>query len=133
MTNFEKVKKFMETFGQEVKSKPSFSSKKINDLRYNLIKEELDELKQAIEKNDLLEVADALIMYLPIFLSKSLFLTLTIAAAFFTIAIDWISIGLTKKSPISKYLFDLWVDAPQYLSSGTLMDPMLSYSFLVFI
>ena len=60
MTNFEKVKKFMETFGQEVKSKPSFSSKKINDLRYNLIKEELDELKQAIEKNDLLEVADAL-------------------------------------------------------------------------
>ena len=60
MTNFEKVKKFMETFGQEVKSKPSFSSKKINDLRYNLIKEELDELKEAIEKNDLLEVADAL-------------------------------------------------------------------------
>ena len=60
MTNFEKVKKFMETFGQEVKSKPSFSSKKINDLRYNLIKEELDELKQAIDKNDLLEVADAL-------------------------------------------------------------------------
>ncbi len=60
MTNFKKVKTFMETFGQEVKSKPSFSSKKINDLRYNLIKEELDELKQAIEKNDLLEVADAL-------------------------------------------------------------------------
>ena len=60
MTNFEKVKKFMETFGQEVKSKPSFSSKKINDLRYNLIKEELDELKQAIDKNDLLEVSDAL-------------------------------------------------------------------------
>ena len=60
MTNFEKVKTFMETFGQEVKSKPSFSSKKINDLRYNLIKEELDELKQAIDKNDLLEVADAL-------------------------------------------------------------------------
>ena len=60
MTNFQKVKTFMETFGQEVKSKPSFSSKKINDLRYNLIKEELDELKQAIDKNDLLEVADAL-------------------------------------------------------------------------
>ena len=60
MTNFEKVKTFMETFRQEVKSKPSFSSKKINDLRYNLIKEELDELKQAIDKNDLLEVADAL-------------------------------------------------------------------------
>ena len=60
MTNFEKVKTFMETFGQEVKSKPSFSSEKINDLRYNLIKEELDELKQAINGKDLLEVADAL-------------------------------------------------------------------------
>ena len=60
MTNFEKVKKFMRTFGQEVKSKPSFSSEKINDLRYNLIKEELDELKQAMEDKDLLEVADAL-------------------------------------------------------------------------
>jgi len=60
MTNFEKVKTFMETFGQEVKSKPSFSSEKINDLRYNLIKEELDELKQAIDGKNLLEVADAL-------------------------------------------------------------------------
>ena len=60
MTNFQKVKKFMETFGQEVKSRPSFSSKKINELRYNLIKEELDEFKQALDKKDLLEVADAL-------------------------------------------------------------------------
>ena len=60
MTNFEKVKTFMETFGQEVKSEPSFSSEKINDLRYNLIKEELDELKQAIDGKDLLEVADAI-------------------------------------------------------------------------
>ena len=60
MTNFQKVKTFMEIFGQEVKSKPSFSSEKINDLRYNLIKEELDELKQAIDGKDLLEVADAL-------------------------------------------------------------------------
>ena len=60
MTNFQKVKKFMETFGQEVKSRPSFSSKKINELRYNLIKEELDELKLALDNNDLLEVADAL-------------------------------------------------------------------------
>ena len=60
MTNFQKVKKFMETFGQEVKSRPSFSSDKINILRYNLIKEELDEFKQALENNDLLEVADAL-------------------------------------------------------------------------
>ena len=60
MTNFQKVKTFMQTFGQEVKSKPSFSSEKINDLRYNLIKEELGELKQAMKDKDLLEVADAL-------------------------------------------------------------------------
>ena len=60
MTNFEKVKNFMETFGQDVKSSPSFSSPKINELRYNLIKEELEEFKQALDKNDLLEAADAL-------------------------------------------------------------------------
>ena len=60
MTNFQKVKTFMQTFGQEVKSKPSFSSEKINDLRYNLIKEELYELKQAMNDKNLLEVADAL-------------------------------------------------------------------------
>ena len=60
MTNFQKVKTFMQKFGQEVKSKPSISSEKINQLRYNLIYEELEELKQAIEKKDLLEVADAL-------------------------------------------------------------------------
>tara|TARA_Y100001980_G_C14322758_1_gene142897 strand:- start:250 stop:621 length:372 start_codon:yes stop_codon:yes gene_type:complete len=60
MTNFQKVKNFMEKFGQEVKSSPSFSSPKINELRYNLIKEELDEFKEALENKDLLEVADAL-------------------------------------------------------------------------
>ncbi len=60
MTNFQKVKTFMQTFGQEVKIEPSFSTEKINDLRYNLIKEELEELKEAISKKDLLEVADAL-------------------------------------------------------------------------
>ena len=60
MTNFNKVKTFMETFGQEVKTKPSFSSDKINTLRYDLIKEELEELKIAMENKDLLEVADAL-------------------------------------------------------------------------
>ena len=60
MTNFQKVKIFMEKFGQEVKTKPSFSSKKINELRFLLIKEELEELKQAFDSNDLLEVADAL-------------------------------------------------------------------------
>ena len=60
MSNFNKVKTFMETFGQEVKTKPSFSSDKINSLRYDLIKEELEELRDAIENKDLLEVADAL-------------------------------------------------------------------------
>ena len=60
MSNFEKVKIFMETFGQEVKNKSSFSSDKINTLRYNLIKEELNELKLALDNKDLLEVADAL-------------------------------------------------------------------------
>ena len=60
MTNFNKVKNFMKTFGQEVKTKPSFSTNKINGLRYDLINEELEELKVAIKNNDLLEVADAL-------------------------------------------------------------------------
>jgi len=60
MSNFNKVKTFMETFGQEVKTKPSFSTDKINILRYDLIKEELEELKEAMENKDLLEVADAL-------------------------------------------------------------------------
>ena len=60
MTNFNKVETFMETFGQEVKTKPSFSSDKINSLRYDLIKEELEELKEAMKNKDLLEVADAL-------------------------------------------------------------------------
>ncbi len=60
MSNFNKVKTFMETFAQEVKTKPSFSTDKINSLRYDLIKEELEELKVAIENKDLLEVADAL-------------------------------------------------------------------------
>jgi len=60
MSNFNKVKIFMETFGQEVKTKPSFSTSKVNSLRYDLINEELDELKVAMKNNDLLEVADAL-------------------------------------------------------------------------
>ena len=60
MTNFNKVGVFMKTFGQEVKNKPSFSTDKINQLRISLIQEELDELKEAMTNNDLLEVADAL-------------------------------------------------------------------------
>ena len=60
MSNFNKVGTFMKTFGQEVKTKPSFSTDKINKLRIDLIKEELDELQEAMKNNDLLEVADAL-------------------------------------------------------------------------
>ena len=60
MTNFEKVKTFMKTFGQEVKERSSFSSDKINELRFNLIKEELEELRIAIDTKNLVEVADAL-------------------------------------------------------------------------
>ena len=60
MTNFEKVKKFMETFGQEVKEKASFPDHKITSLRYDLIKEELGELKEAISNKNITEVADAL-------------------------------------------------------------------------
>ena len=60
MTNFDKVGTFMKTFGQEVKTKPSFSTDKINKLRLDLIKEELTELTDAMNNKDLLEVADAL-------------------------------------------------------------------------
>ena len=60
MTNFDKVGIFMKTFGQEIKVKPSLSSEKINQLRYNLIKEELNELEEAMKNQDIVEVADAL-------------------------------------------------------------------------
>jgi predicted HAD superfamily Cof-like phosphohydrolase len=60
MSNFNKVGTFMKTFGQEVKTKPSFSDDKINRLRIDLIKEELEELTEAMNNKDLLEVADAL-------------------------------------------------------------------------
>tara|TARA_B100000941_G_C28232505_1_gene412275 strand:- start:189 stop:560 length:372 start_codon:yes stop_codon:yes gene_type:complete len=60
MTNFESVKKFMEKFGQETKEKAGFPSEKITSLRFALIKEELDELKDAMDNKDIKEVADAL-------------------------------------------------------------------------
>ena len=60
MTNFNSVKKFMEIFGQEVKTKAEFPSEKIIKLRYNLIKEELDEFEEALKDKNLKEVADAL-------------------------------------------------------------------------
>jgi len=60
MSNFSSVKKFMKTFGQEVKNKAEFPNEKIQDLRVSLIDEELSELKEAIENKDIKEVADAL-------------------------------------------------------------------------
>jgi len=60
MTNFEKVGIFMKIFGQEVKKNSSFSTEKINQLRLSLIEEELNELIEAMNKKDLVEVADAL-------------------------------------------------------------------------
>ena len=60
MSNFDDVKIFMKTFGQEIKNKPDFPNDKITQLRYDLIKEELDEFEKAIKTNDLKEVADAL-------------------------------------------------------------------------
>ena len=60
MTNFEKVGLFMKTFGQEVKTKPSLSTEKINNLRISLINEEVEEFEEAIKNNDLKEVVDAL-------------------------------------------------------------------------
>ncbi len=60
MTNFESVKKFMETFGQETKEKANFPNEKVTSLRYDLIKEELKELKESIDNKDIKEVADAL-------------------------------------------------------------------------
>ena len=60
MTNFESVRRFMETFGQEINKKAGFPDEKITALRYDLIQEELNELKEAIDKKDIKEVADAL-------------------------------------------------------------------------
>ena len=60
MSNFNKVKAFMNTYGQEVKNTPEFPDSKIVQLRIDLIQEELNELKEAINNNDIIEVADAL-------------------------------------------------------------------------
>ena len=60
MSNFDNVKTFMETYGQEVKKTPSFPNDKIIQLRIDLIKEELKEFQEAINNKDLLEIADAL-------------------------------------------------------------------------
>ena len=60
MSNFEDVKTFMKTFGQTIRTKPQFPDEKTIQLRFDLIQEELNELKEAINNNDIIEVADAL-------------------------------------------------------------------------
>ena len=60
MSNFEKVKIFMKTFGQDIKDIAEFPEEKVVNLRYDLIKEELEELKQSMNDKDIIEVADAL-------------------------------------------------------------------------
>ena len=60
MSNFLKVKKFMQIFGQEIKTKPEMPDSKIIELRLDLIKEEFNELKQAINDKNIIEIADAL-------------------------------------------------------------------------
>ena len=62
MTNFERVREFMKTFGQEVKTKSEWPSEDVCDLRVDLIQEEFDELREAIytKEGTLVDVADAL-------------------------------------------------------------------------
>ena len=60
MSNFDDVKVFMQTYGQEIKEKPEFPDEKVIDLRISLIKEELDEFEEALKDKNLIEVADAL-------------------------------------------------------------------------
>ena len=60
MSNFEDVKKFMGTFGQIVRTKPQFPDVKTMQLRFDLIKEELNELEHAMKTKNLKEIADAL-------------------------------------------------------------------------
>ena len=61
MSNFQKVKVFMETFGQEVKEKTEFPDTQTTELRYDLIKEELDELREAIDQKDMIEIANSIL------------------------------------------------------------------------
>ena len=60
MSNFKDVKTFMEKFGQVVRTKPQFPDNQTMQLRFDLIQEELDELKEAMETKNLKEIADAL-------------------------------------------------------------------------
>ena len=71
MSNFEKVRRFMKTFGQEVKNKADFPSEKIVELRYKLIEEELEELKEAIDKGSSLPLKPIDMKYWPDYLSKN--------------------------------------------------------------
>ena len=60
MSNFDDVETFMKTFGQMVRTKPQIPDDKTMQLRFDLIKEELMELEQAMKEKNLKEIADAL-------------------------------------------------------------------------
>lgn len=60
-SNYQKVRDFMQAFGQELPNKHGFPNQDVVLLRYNLIHEELEELNQAMQENDIVEVADALV------------------------------------------------------------------------
>ena len=92
MTNFEKVGYFMQTFGQEVKLKPSFSTDKINLLRLNLIKEELNELIDAMDKKDLVEVPQTVVESMKIIPVKNVDEVLKVALTKPLKSVEWVEV-----------------------------------------
>ena len=92
MTNFNSVKKFMEVFGQEVKTKAEFPSEKIIKLRYNLIKEELEELKDAIHKKDLVEVPKTVLDSIEIIAVKNVDEVLKVALTKPLKRVEWVEV-----------------------------------------
>lgn len=59
-STLEQVQIFHETYGLPVKNAPDISDPMTNQLRINLLQEELDELKEALEQGNMVEVLDAL-------------------------------------------------------------------------
>ena len=103
MSNFSKVGIFMKTFGQEVKIKPSFSTDKINKLRFDLIKEELTEFKEALDKKDLIEVPKTILDNMEVITVKSVEDVLKIALTRPFKRVEWVDIdNNVDKSKSSK-------------------------------
>ena len=96
MTNFEKVGIFMKTFGQEVKLRPSLSSNKINSLRLSLIKEELEELKDAINKKDLVEIPKNILDDIEVKTVKTVDEVIKIALTKELKPVEWMEVDVSK-------------------------------------